>query len=196
MADKAGNYFEREAEGYSAASKSGLWDWWRAKERAAIWKLLRPRRGESVLDAGCGAGYYSEHLLREGCRVTATDLSEGMVREAARRLGIPAFVGNLETLQTEERFDAVLCAGALEFVPKPGLAIASMARSVAPGGRLVLMLPHTGISARGYRMFHRRHGMEINLFNRTRLQKAATHADMRVTAWGSIGFNWVVRMER
>lgn len=190
------SHFSREAKRYQSASTSGLWDWWRGRERAAIFALLQPRPGETILDAGSGAGYYSEWLQRVGAKPVATDLSKAMVRQVRDRLRIPAFVANLESFRMKPIFPAVLCAGALEFCPHPGRAVRCLATGLAPGGRLVVMLPALSISGRLYREFHRRHGLRIQLFSRARIAKFAAAAGLRITAFSGIGFNHVVRMER
>lgn len=193
----AEEHFSREAAAYDHASTTGLWAWWRGHERRAIWRLLRPSAGERILDAGCGAGYYSEHLLRSGAEVTATDLSPSMALQARRRLAVPAFAANLEQVALRGTFDAVLCAGALEFCPHPARAISRLAMLIDPGrGRLVLMLPSASVPGALYRQYHRGHGLEIRLFSRSWLQRLADARRLRVTGWGTIGFNHVVRLER
>src|SRR6476659_1112790 len=43
--------------------------------------------GRSVLDAGCGTGWYAEQLRARGARVTAVDESRRMLSYARERLG-------------------------------------------------------------------------------------------------------------
>jgi len=49
--------------------------------------LLQPRKGESLLEAGCGAGEFTELLADSSLKVTACDLAHSCVRETARRVG-------------------------------------------------------------------------------------------------------------
>ncbi|MCC6546546.1 class I SAM-dependent methyltransferase [Candidatus Sumerlaeota bacterium] len=187
------DHFTGRAAQYSDASASGIWNAWRAMERRAIWRLLRPMAGERILDAGCGAGYYSRHLLACGVNVCSTDLSLSMARETARRLHVPAFVSNLEQLPISTTFDAVLCAGALEFCGDPAAAITGMARLIAPHGRLVLMLPADGLGGRFYRRYHARNGLDIKLFSRDWLSETARSSGMNLTQLAGAGFNHVAR---
>lgn len=187
------DHFTDRASEYGSASSSGLWKAWRAMERRAIWRLLRPTAGERILDAGCGAGYYSEHLIASGAEVCATDLSASMTRETARRLHVPAFVSNLEHIPLTGKFDAVLCAGALEFCNDPVAAMIAMAALVAPQGRLVIMLPADGIGGKIYRCYHMRNGLAIKLFSAAWLREIATTIGMKLTETASAGFNHVAR---
>ena len=50
-----------------------------AEEAAFIRKALRLRRGQSVLDAPCGAGRIAIHLAHAGCVVTGVDLRRSFI---------------------------------------------------------------------------------------------------------------------
>ncbi len=196
-AHRVEEHFSREAEEYTEASASGLWKWWRRKEVAAIMRLLQPASGELILDAGSGAGFYSEQLIAAGARVVACDLSAPMVRAAHRRLGVGGVVCDLQTrLPLKPAFGAVLCAGALEFCPSPEQAVVSLGSVFAPepNARLVLMLPSETLQGRLYRRFHSRHGIAIHLFSRNRLKNMAENAGLHLEALRPIGFNYVVLM--
>jgi SAM-dependent methyltransferase len=55
-------------------------------ERPAMMELLPDVGGASVVDAGCGPGWYAEQLARRGAQVTAFDASSAMVELARARL--------------------------------------------------------------------------------------------------------------
>jgi SAM-dependent methyltransferase len=75
-------------------------------------RASRPIR--SLLDLGCGTGRHSVELARRGYEVVGVDLSEGMLERARRRAigsapGSTTFVhGDIQTIQLERQFDAVL----------------------------------------------------------------------------------------
>jgi len=56
-----------------------------AEEAAFLKKALHLRRGQSVLDAPCGAGRIAIHLARAGCVVTGIDLRPSFTGRAASR---------------------------------------------------------------------------------------------------------------
>ena len=67
-------------------------------QRDAVWRHVDSlfRRGDAVLDLGCGTGEDALHLMQSGVRVTAIDSSPEMVRLASER-GVDA-----RTLAIEE----------------------------------------------------------------------------------------------
>ena len=117
----------------------------RPHERAAWSATLRrllPDPPVRVLDAGAGTGFLSLLLAAQGYRVTAMDLSPGMLeklRAKAARQGL-----DVEIVQADAAsppggpFDAVVERHLLWTLPDPGTALAAW-RQAAPTGRLVLI---------------------------------------------------------
>ena len=131
----AATYDQSSDHGWAVASPAR-----RAAWNAALHRLL-PGRGSRVLDAGAGTGFLSLAAARLGHRVTALDLSGGMLarlREQAERDGL-----EVEVVQgTAEKpppgpFDAVIERHLLWTLPDPAAALAAW-RGVVPEGRLVL----------------------------------------------------------
>jgi len=76
----------------------------------------------SVLDVGCGEGAWRAPLrrLRPGVRYVGVDSSDYAVRRYGRRRGIrEGTLGRLDRLGLKRRFDLVVCADVLEYVPTP-----------------------------------------------------------------------------
>jgi SAM-dependent methyltransferase len=112
----------------------------RAAWNAALVRLL-PAPPSQVLDAGAGTGFLSLACARLGHRVTALDLSSGMLdrlRAAAERddLAVEAVEAAAES-PPPGPFDAVVERHLLWTLPDPGAALAAW-RAAAPAGRLVL----------------------------------------------------------
>jgi 2-polyprenyl-3-methyl-5-hydroxy-6-metoxy-1,4-benzoquinol methylase len=99
-------------------------------------------RGLAVLEAGCGAGRFTEVLLDAGARVVALDLSAAVEANLETCRGRPGhFVCQADVLKAPVApgsFDLVLCLGVVQHTPDPERTIAALASYVKPGGRLVL----------------------------------------------------------
>src|SRR5262245_13331485 len=101
-----------------------------------VLELLGPRRGQRILDLGCGDGVLAKKLVDLGCEVVAVDASAPQV-EAARALGLDARVADAEALIFDDEFDAVFSNAVLHWVKSADAAIASVHRALRTGGRFV-----------------------------------------------------------
>lgn len=146
-------YFERRAGGYLDAGSRGLWGRVRAAEWAALRETLSPEPGLDVLDLGCGPGHYARLLRDEGARVRGVEESPSML-EAFRAQGFEGSLGALERYDDGRLYPRVLLAGVLEFCADPGAAFAAAARHLAPGGRVVCLVPAGGAAGLLYRAAH------------------------------------------
>lgn len=92
-----------------------------------------------ILEAGCGSG--SNIPIPSGSHVTGIDISE---EELAKNSVVSEkIVGDLETWPLEEStYDLVVCWDVVEHLKRPRLAMDNMARSVKPGGLLLLAFPN------------------------------------------------------
>lgn len=105
---------------------------------------LRPLKGLSLLDIGCGGGLICEPLCRLGADVTGLDPGLENI-EAARRhataqgLAIDYRVGTVESLaSTGAAFDVVVCLEVVEHVPDVAAFLATCGRLLRPGGVMLL----------------------------------------------------------
>ena len=99
-------------------------------------ELLAPRRGERILDLGCGDGALTEALVAAGAEVVGIDASADMVA-AARQRGIDARVVDATALDFDGAFDAVFSNAALHWMTDADAVIAGVGRALTPGGRFV-----------------------------------------------------------
>jgi SAM-dependent methyltransferase len=101
-------------------------------------EAVREAAPASVLEVGCGPGYFSERLQRElGFGVRALDISPRMV-ELARGRGVDAQVGDVQELPFGDgRFDCVVANWMLYHVPDLDRGLGEIVRVLAPEGRLV-----------------------------------------------------------
>lgn len=108
-----------------------------------------PRR---VLDLGCGQGTQALILARRGHAVTGLDSSDRMLAdfrdtldtepaEVAERVHlVHADAEDVARLFAPSSFDAALCQGVLMYLPDPGPLLDAIARVVAPGGIVSLLV--------------------------------------------------------
>ena len=102
--------------------------------------IIRP--GDSLLEVGCGNGsLWKGRLdrLPKGCRLTLTDLSQGMLDAAREALGTPDFVtfaqADIQALPFPDAcFDTVIANMMLYHVPDLDAALAQARRVLKPGG--------------------------------------------------------------
>lgn len=106
---------------------------------------LAPKPGERVLDLATGTGWAARRVARLGGRVTAVDISEGMLT-AARQLAseealeIEFQIGEAERLDfADGLFDGVISTFGVMFAPDQEAAVAELARVCRPGGRLAVV---------------------------------------------------------
>lgn len=102
----------------------------------AVLNLLAPRRGERILDLGCGDGALTEKLVAAGAEVVGVDGSPDMVR-AAQAAGLDARAMDGQQLIFDTEFDAVFSNAALHWMPDGAAVIAGVFRALKPGGRFV-----------------------------------------------------------
>ncbi len=96
--------------------------------------------GKTVLEAGSGAGRFTEILLDAGARVVSFDYSsavEANWRNNRSRGELLLFQGDIYDMPfDDDTFDFVFCYGVLQHTPDPQRAFRSLFAKLRPGGRL------------------------------------------------------------
>ncbi|CUW38082.1 conserved protein of unknown function [Magnetospirillum sp. XM-1] len=97
--------------------------------------------GKLILDAGCGAGRFSDVAASAGARVIACDLSSAV---NACRETTAAWDGRVQPIQASifdlplrrGIFDGVFCMGVIQHTPDPKRLMSGLPAFLKPGGRL------------------------------------------------------------
>ncbi len=108
------------------------------REKAYAVAGVRP--GGLAADIGAGTGFITEGLRQKGLRVIAVDQSEAMLAELSQRIdGIDCRLGGEDHLPIPPAtVDYAFANMYLHHTEKPKEAIREMARTLKPGGKLVL----------------------------------------------------------
>jgi ubiquinone/menaquinone biosynthesis C-methylase UbiE len=109
--------------------------------------ILGLRGDENVLDVACGTGHASLVIARTlpSVRVTAVDLSPGML-EQARKKAAAIGIRNVEFLERDMQdlgfpagvFDAAVCAFGIFFVEDMDAQLSHIVAAIKPGGRIMI----------------------------------------------------------
>jgi trans-aconitate methyltransferase len=103
---------------------------------APLLKLLDAKRGETILDLGCGDGALTTKIAAAGCLVIGADSSRDQV-QAARHRGVFVIVMDGQRPALKQRFDAVFSNAALHWMKHAEDVAAGVAGCLKPGGRFV-----------------------------------------------------------
>ena len=116
------------------------------RRRAIVFEALDARKGQRILDAGCGPGFYVSELLDKvgpTGSVVGVDVSPQMLAVAARRCEGQENVTFRESAVTslpleDASFDRALSVQVLEYVAEISAALGELHRILRPGGRVVI----------------------------------------------------------
>jgi SAM-dependent methyltransferase len=153
------------------------WAW--RRRRALL--LGEARRGERVLDLGCGAGRFVAALRDAGADPVGVELAEGALERARRNvpgadLRLVADDGALPLGHGE--VDLVWCSEVLEHVPDTVAFLTEVRRVLRRDGRLLLTVPDHGrlkrtlIALAHYDAHHDPLGQHVRFYTRRSLARA------------------------
>jgi arsenite methyltransferase len=121
------------------------------------WLELPP--GGTALDVGSGPGNVTASLagaagpdgLALGVDISEPMLARAVRSEAGSNVGFIRADAQRLPLR-DNTVDAVVSLAVLQLIPNPAAALAEMARVLRPGGRLAVMVPTAGSTARFWRL--------------------------------------------
>jgi SAM-dependent methyltransferase len=108
-------------------------------------KLLDVKRGDRVLDLGCGQGVFCRAMAQKGADVTGVDASPTLIQKAKTYPSRPpvrylardaAHIGDLGEF---DALSAILCVQNMEKLDE---VTAAAARALKPGGRMLWVMNH------------------------------------------------------
>lgn len=113
-----------------------------------IVEQLAAAGAHTVLDLGCGNGWFTQSLQRCGFEVLGVDHDEALLQRAHQQQPTVRFQ-RLDVLQglapgLSERFDAVVAIDVIDHVPLPRRMITTALAALKPGGVLVMTCGYHG----------------------------------------------------
>jgi SAM-dependent methyltransferase len=154
--------------------------WWfvgRRRVLAGLLDSLSLPRSARILEAGAGSGG-NVPLLRRYGEVAAFEMDAEAAGFCTQDTGVACPLGSLPDANpyARERFDLVVALDVLEHIEQDVAALRALAGCLAPGGRLVLMVPAYPWLFSGHDTIHHHH----RRYTRGSLQRVLAEAGLRV----------------
>ncbi|MEQ1731313.1 MAG: class I SAM-dependent methyltransferase, partial [Vicinamibacterales bacterium] len=100
-------------------------------------------RDRTLLDVGCGSGWFSERAAARGARVVSLDIGLRLLAQTARRCRTrPVAADACQLPFADGVFDVVVSSECIEHTPAPRTALEEICRVVRPGGAVVVTVPN------------------------------------------------------
>jgi ubiquinone/menaquinone biosynthesis C-methylase UbiE len=158
----------------------------RSREVRPMLRRLDLARGDAVLDVGCSAGTWTQHVGRRVSRSVGVDL-DGPTTALGQSLypGVELRAADARDLPFRDgEFDKVVFISTLEHIEDPAAALAEVTRVLKPGGLLAMSvdtLDHPAWAP--LRDLHARRSFIAEYFTRDRLLEMAAAAGLE-PLWG------------
>ncbi|MEZ4667740.1 MAG: class I SAM-dependent methyltransferase [Anaerolineae bacterium] len=135
--------YRKRAKTYDTSGISGLESW-----RKEAVRTLNLKRGDLVVDIGCGTGLnfmlLQEVVGSEG-KIIGVDLTDAMLDQARQRITEHGWT-NVELVQSDaaqytfpERIDGIISVFALSFIPDSARVIQNGSKALSPGRKWVVL---------------------------------------------------------
>lgn len=169
----------------------------------AMWPLLRALPGEQplrVLDAGCGDGAWCRRIARRrpAWRVTGLDRSTDAIARGQRlqdrspHQNLTYIVGDFAD-GISGQFDLILSVASIHYAASDGrgdAVVATLARALAPGGRLLLLVPRRRVDQPLWPSWPTPHGWPV--FTEISIRRHVESAGLRVDHLDGLFGRWCV----
>lgn len=165
----------------------------------ARYEALGLRRGDRLLDIGCGFGRHAFEAARRGANVVALDagadevqgvvatfVAMGEAGELAHAPSVGAVQGDALALPFADGvFDRVICSEVLEHLADDVSAMGELCRVLRPGGTLAVTVPRFGPELLNWALsdeYHNVPGGHIRIYRRAVLASRLTSSGLVVTS--------------
>ena len=111
----------------------------------ALLSVLPNLHGLSILDAGCGTGFFAEYFVKQGATVTAMDITPQMLERTKTRVPqatlLQADLTNDLPFENQS-FDLVFSSLTLQYLENWQHVFSEFARVLKPSGQLLFSVHH------------------------------------------------------
>jgi ubiquinone/menaquinone biosynthesis C-methylase UbiE len=108
-------------------------------------RLMDLKKGEQVLDVGCGSGFFSKVFSEAGAKVTGVDVGEELLKIAKQNVPTADFrlasADNISFIKNGS-VNKVVFVLSLQNISDAAVAIAEASRTLRAGGKLYIVLNH------------------------------------------------------
>ena len=112
-------------------------------------------KGARILEAGCGAGRFTQIMLDAGARVFSVDLStavDACMKNNGPHQDLCVAQADLHRIPFERgSFDRVFCYGVLQHTPDPRASFMGLVPFLKPGGEIAIDVYHKGWALEPYK---------------------------------------------
>jgi SAM-dependent methyltransferase len=138
------SYYQGGVSGYADASYTAQESALRATFKRLLHNLARRGlTGGDLLEIGCGYGYLLDEAHSFFPRRAGTEFSP-QGAEIARETGAEVFVGGVEQIPPDARFDCIIATQVIEHIYEPLSFVKQLAGRTKPGGHIILATPDIG----------------------------------------------------
>lgn len=108
-------------------------------------RMLAVKKSDAVLDLACGEGFFAREFAKTGAKVIGADLSPELIAKA-KKAGGPILYkvapASKLAFAHDKEFTAAACVLALQNIEDIKAVFKEVRRTLAPGGRFVMVLNH------------------------------------------------------
>ena len=147
-------------------------------ERPNTWSLLPEKLdGLTILDIGCGSGWYTEQLEKSGAIVTAIDVNAAMVELTKQRVGPEVTVLQMDANEPlnfpGQQFDIIVAPLVIHYIKNWMALFAELSRIIKPNGNIILSTHQPHLAYQNFNL--------DNYYELATINEQWTEPDMDVT---------------
>ncbi len=109
-------------------------------------RLVAVKKGELVLDLGCGEGYFAKRFARDGARIIGVDNSKDLIEKAkeSKNSNEEYYVGSADKLKMvhDASVDKITIILAFQNMDNAHTVAKECRRVIKPGGRIYIVMNH------------------------------------------------------